>query len=93
MVPAVRPDAIADVLDPLLDVIVDGVAILSAPPADPHEAFEFVVERQKTTEVFVPGYGTDPARVAPVPVTDDALVADAVIVVPTVMLADLLAAP
>ena len=55
MVPAVRPDAIADVPEPLPDVIVEGVAILIAPPAEAQEAFEFVVERQKTTDVFVPG--------------------------------------
>jgi hypothetical protein len=92
-VPAVKPDAFAVVLDPLLDVIVEGDAVLKAPPAEPQVEFEFVVDKQKTIVVFVPGYGTEPARVALVPVTDDEPVAVAEIVVPTVILVEALAAP
>ncbi len=49
------PDAIALVVEPLFEVIVEGDAILIAPPPDPHDEFEFVVETQKTIDVEVPG--------------------------------------
>jgi hypothetical protein len=38
-----------------LEVIVAGEAILIAPPPDPHDEFEFVVDTQKTIDVEVPG--------------------------------------
>ena len=74
-------------LDPLFEVIVEGDAILIAPPPVPHDELELVVDTQNVIEVLVPGYGTDPPRVAPDPVTEEAPVAVAEIVVPTVMFA------
>ena len=53
--PAVSPDAFAVVLAPVDEVIVDGEAMLTEPLAEPQEAFEFVVDKQKTTDTFVPG--------------------------------------
>ena len=70
------------------EVIVDGEAApIVTPDGAAQFALELVMEIQKTTLASAPGYGTFPAKVADVPVIDDAPVAFALRFVPTVIVA------